>query len=383
MGAYQPDPVYDVEAIHLTRWQQEGKTMQSVQEALTKLGVHQGVHPAKGYIVIMARLGGTPYNISTRHNLIEKAILDYRQRIHATRSGLALEFIQTTINTQFPGATVGGGVVTGEDRSVSYTIKFPDVFLLPIKPPLPQVPQVEGGTPDIEPIHINGGEGDEASEDAEEEKENGVDLPEELNQDDCVFQYFPDLPIDFNDRIIDLATDSRRDPRLHKGGPVNAFARQAHSIAFGAAFGYNNEKWEASVMPAALAKLRIIAEERTGKEYDIALLKIFDLDLFLPLHQDLGGPFPMDVACFTFASSDAHLRKVAFFTPKHNAEGKLVDGRLIYEFTPSRNSMWFMGGATNAKFSHRVKSIPAPIRPREGIRVSVTFRRSVDNPHQL
>jgi len=154
MGAYEPDPVYYVEARHLTQWPVEGKTMQSVQDALTKLGVHHGVHPEKGHIVVMSRLGGSPYNISTRHNFIEQAIWDYRQRIHATRSGLALEYFQTLMDADFPGAKVGGGVVSGKHRIVSYTITFPDVFKLPTEPPLPQVqPQLEDGTPIIEPIH--------------------------------------------------------------------------------------------------------------------------------------------------------------------------------------------------------------------------------------
>lgn len=170
MGAYEPDPVYNVEAHQLTRWQQAGKTMAFVQDALTKLGVHHGVHPERRHIVVMSRLGGSPFKISTRYTFIEKAIIDYRQRVNATRSGLVLGHLQDWINTQFPGATVGGGVVTGEDRSVSYTITFPDVFLLPTEPPAPQPPQVEDGTPIIEPIIDD--EGDEV----EEEKEDGVDL---------------------------------------------------------------------------------------------------------------------------------------------------------------------------------------------------------------
>ena len=56
------------------------------------------------------------------------------------------------------------------------------------------------------------------------------------------------------------------------------------------------------------------------------------------------------------------------------------DGEPYYSYNnpqsvqPQPCSMWFMGGNTNVKYSHRVKSEPDP--DKESFRVSVTFRQS-------
>ena len=75
----------------------------------------------------------------------------------------------------------------------------------------------------------------------------------------------------------------------------------------------------------------------------------------------------MSVACFTFATDQSQLCKLAWYKGINSYMEK-------FAFTPEVCSMWFMSGSTNSTYSHRV--LPATNAKAGGLRVSVSFRQS-------
>jgi hypothetical protein len=75
----------------------------------------------------------------------------------------------------------------------------------------------------------------------------------------------------------------------------------------------------------------------------------------------------MNVACFTFATDPSQLRVLEWYKSK-------TGSKPFAEFTPGSGSMWFMAGATNSTYWHRVA--PADDPKPTGLRVSITFRQS-------
>ena len=147
--------------------------------------------------------------------------------------------------------------------------------------------------------------------------------------------------------------------------------KQAGAISFGKQFAYKKESYAETPLPPVLAELALIAEQRTGEEYDIALLKVYCPGESLALHQDVDGS-NMTVACFAFASDSTQLCALEFYPVNRPYTKKVA------QFIPTINSLWFMDGSTNSLYSHRV--LPAVQARPGGLRVSVTFRQSHQQP---
>jgi len=162
-----------------------------------------------------------------------------------------------------------------------------------------------------------------------------------------------------------------RDPAYKQGKQVHQ-TKQAGAISYGKEFKYKNEHWTETSLPPVLDKVLAVVEQCTGEDFDIALIKVFGPGESLAKHQDVDGS-NMTVACSTFASDVSQLRDLEFYKGT-NSYTKAAS------FTPALNSIWFMDGTTNSMYSHRV--LP-PEHQHPGLRVSVTFRQSKQQPYAL
>ena len=184
-----------------------------------------------------------------------------------------------------------------------------------------------------------------------------------------ILRYYPQA-CDFNDRILKFVQEAVMHDVTYKQSKQVHQTKQAGAISFGKQFAYKKESYAETPLPPVLAELALIAEQRTGEEYDIALLKVYCPGESLALHQDVDGS-NMTVACFAFASDSTQLCALEFYPANRPYTKKAA------QFTPTINSLWFMDGSTNSLYSHRV--LPAVQARPGGLRVSVTFRHPISN----
>ena len=177
---------------------------------------------------------------------------------------------------------------------------------------------------------------------------------------------------DYNEAVIEYAKTTVVKDKTYKKPKSVHQTIQAGAISYGAMFWYKNEKWSATPIPTLFQRLNVIANELTGREFDIVLLKVYEEKQSLGRHQDVDGS-DMDVACFTFF--EAGSKRAIDFNP---GKGEAKTG--AFTITPEPCSMWFMGGTTNSQWSHRVRPIEGRTVATKGLRVSVSFRRSQDLP---
>jgi hypothetical protein len=195
---------------------------------------------------------------------------------------------------------------------------------------------------------------------------------------DCTLEYYEDVcETGFNEEIIEFIIKAMISDKRYKPSKKVHKTRQAGVYHVGKTFRYRKEYFGECDIPPLLLKLRTIAQTITKEEFDIILFKVYQPGESLANHQDVDGR-NMNVACFTFATSQDQLCKLAWY--KYNGT-RNKEGKPIYSynnpvkcFTPAICSMWFMSGSTNSKYSHRV--IPSHAA-NNGLRVSVSFRQSI------
>jgi len=173
-------------------------------------------------------------------------------------------------------------------------------------------------------------------------------------------------PTTYNDRVIDEVRDvMAHDPKYKRSKQVHS-TKQAGVYHLGEAFDYRREAFDQSPIRPLFEELRQLAMRITGKPYDIVLFKVYQPGESLAKHQDVDGS-DMSVACFTFASDPSQLCKLAWCKGSKSYKER-------FSFIPAACSLWFMSGATNSTYSHRVH--PATDPAAGGLRVTVLFRQS-------
>ena len=193
---------------------------------------------------------------------------------------------------------------------------------------------------------------------------------------DCILKYWPNAcDSKYNERVIQFIQNVKEtgDPKYKRSKQLHK-TKQAGVYHLGNAFEYRKECFSKSDIPDLFKELQSIAEKLTGVKYDIVLFKVYQPGESLANHQDVDGS-NMNVCCFTFATSDSQLCKLAWY--KYNGKRNSADKK-VYSysnpqcFTPDICSMWFMSGSTNSKYSHQVLANHTEV---PGLRVSVSFRQ--------
>lgn len=171
----------------------------------------------------------------------------------------------------------------------------------------------------------------------------------------------------YNAEVLNFVRNvMKNDPKYKKSRPLYA-TRQAGVYHLGHAFSYRKVHFNKSEVPPLFDELRQRAETLTGKSYDTILFKVYQPGESLAKHQDVDGS-DMSVASFTFATDTSQLCKMAWYKgTKTYSE--------TFSFIPEVCSLWYMSGATNSTYSHRV--LPADCARAGGLRVCVSFRQSV------
>ena len=187
---------------------------------------------------------------------------------------------------------------------------------------------------------------------------------------DCVLWLQPNAcPASLNERVIQFVREqAMNDPKYIPRKQVHD-TKQAGVFHLGKAFHYRNHHFHETEIPPLFNELMEYAKELTQQEYDTVLFKVYGPGESLAKHQDVDGS-PMNVACFTFATDPSQLCEVCWFRGSNSYVKR-------FSFTPAACSVWFMGGLTNAKYSHRVPPAEEPLS--EGLRVSVSLRQNTVN----
>lgn len=183
-----------------------------------------------------------------------------------------------------------------------------------------------------------------------------------------------------NDDMVKFVRENVLDNPAYVKPKLLQFAKQreAGALSYGQPFQYATHNFVWSEISELFDPMLAVAKGVTKLDYDIVFLKVYQDDCKLARHQDVGGG-NMEVACFTFATDVSHLRSLEFFDGGAKQSNGNWSGKVVERFTPEIGSMWVLGGTANSKTSHRVKP-PTAIVSKDGFRVSVSLRRSTDQP---
>ena len=105
-----------------------------------------------------------------------------------------------------------------------------------------------------------------------------------------ILQYWKNaVPPKYNDTVLSYIQNvQQKDPKYKKSKQVHKTI-QAGVYHVGEAFAYRKENFVKSDMPPFITDLKLIAEEYTNQEYDLALFKVYAPGESLANHQDVDG----------------------------------------------------------------------------------------------